>query len=121
MALVGPRPEDLSIVRDHYEAWMMESLMVRPGLTSPGTLLAMHLGDKIISDTSPEQDYLEQLLPVKVALDILYVRSKCLKGDVSICLDTASAIFRSIRRKPIPLPGRYEEAKEFMLAQRRPR
>ena len=38
MALVGPRPEDLSIVQDHYDEWMWESLSVRPGMTSPGSL-----------------------------------------------------------------------------------
>ena len=38
MALVGPRPEDLSIVREHYDAMMWESLDVPPGVTSPGSL-----------------------------------------------------------------------------------
>ena len=38
MAIVGPRPEDPTIVGRDYAPWMHETLTVLPGLTSPGTL-----------------------------------------------------------------------------------
>ena len=35
MAIVGPRPEDWEIVREHYTAELLRSLEVRPGIASP--------------------------------------------------------------------------------------
>src|SRR5437870_10188405 len=38
MSFVGPRPEDPRIVREHYTTWHLETLRVRPGLASPGSI-----------------------------------------------------------------------------------
>src|SRR5437763_3900118 len=54
MSLVGPRPEDPRIVRDHYAAEHYETLRVRPGLTSPSSLYGYTHGDPFLAGEDPE-------------------------------------------------------------------
>jgi lipopolysaccharide/colanic/teichoic acid biosynthesis glycosyltransferase len=93
MALVGPRPEDVSIVRDHYDDMMWESLTVLPGLTSPGSL--SYFADEAALPDDPaeaEAVYLSTLLPHKIAMDLVYVRSRTARYDVQIVLRTLLSV-----------------------------
>jgi lipopolysaccharide/colanic/teichoic acid biosynthesis glycosyltransferase len=94
MSLVGPRPEDLSIVRDHYAAWMMETLAVRPGLTGVGSLYGTEVGDSVLGVERPEADYLEHVLPLKLALELDYVRTMSVRKDIEIISRTVSMFLR---------------------------
>lgn len=89
MSLVGPRPEDPKIVCEHYTPEQWETLAVRPGLASPGSIYNYTHGEKLIGPSDPERDYVEKLLPLKLALDLVYVR------EASFCYDL-QVIFRSI-------------------------
>lgn len=76
MSLVGPRPEDLTIVREHYQPFMWESLRVRPGITGPGTLNYFAVESDLPEDpTAAEVAYIADLLPRKIALELVYVRN----------------------------------------------
>jgi lipopolysaccharide/colanic/teichoic acid biosynthesis glycosyltransferase len=88
MSLVGPRPEDLAIVRNHYAIEHMETLKVRPGLASPGSIYNYTHGEQSISAEHPEEDYLTRLLPMKLALETVYVREASLAYDMRIVLRT---------------------------------
>jgi len=93
MAIIGPRPEDPSIVADHYTAFMRDSLSVLPGLTSPGSLT--YYADEMRLPDDPEQAerlYLDQLLPRKVALDVLYIRHRSWRYDLEIVVRTVAAM-----------------------------
>ena len=93
MALVGPRPEDISIVRDHYDEMMWGSLAVRPGMTSPGSL--HFFADEVaLPDNAAEAElvYLSTLLPYKIALDLVYVRSRTWRYDLQIIARTLLGI-----------------------------
>ena len=46
MAIVGPRPEDPEIVRKHYSPTHRETLRVRPGLVSPGSITTSRTGTR---------------------------------------------------------------------------
>lgn len=93
MSLVGPRPEDVGIVKEFYEPWMMETLTVRPGLTSPGSLYGSAIEDEIAGD-DPERDYAERILPPKLKLELDYVRTQSFVGDLRLIVRTLTWIVR---------------------------
>lgn|SRR5262249_35040626 len=88
MSLVGPRPEDLYYVERHYTAEDREVLRVLPGLTSPGTLYDYTHGEQILAQGDAEQMYVEKLLPVRLALDKLYVRQASIRYDLELLIRT---------------------------------
>ena len=84
MAIVGPRPEDPTIVREHYSSGDLETLGVRPGLASPGSIYQYQSGDKMLTGDDPEGRYVDELLRTKLALDRVYIRRARLRNDLSI-------------------------------------
>ena len=93
MAIVGPRPEDPTIVEREYVPWMRETLRVLPGLTSPGTLVYYADESGLPQDPSEaERLYLERLLPRKLALDLVYVRDPTPRYDVMLILRTLAGV-----------------------------
>ena len=84
MSLVGPRPEDPAIVAAHYTPQQWETLHVRPGLASPGSLYNYTHGEKLLAHEATQTVYVEQLLPIKLALDLVYVREASLRYDLTI-------------------------------------
>src|SRR5690606_4293503 len=69
MAIVGPRPEDPEIVRKHYSPTHRETLRVRPGLVSPGSIYHFTHGDALLGAGDPETAYAARLLPVTLELE----------------------------------------------------
>ena len=69
MAVVGPRPEDPKVIAQHYTLEQWETLDVAPGLTSPGALYTTTHAETWLSGRDAERDYVEHVLPVKLALD----------------------------------------------------
>lgn len=94
MSIVGPRPEDPKIVRDHYSTADMETLQVRPGLTSPGSIYNYTHGENLIDVDSPERCYVDRLLPIKLELERTYIRKSSLAYDIRLILRTISVLFR---------------------------
>jgi lipopolysaccharide/colanic/teichoic acid biosynthesis glycosyltransferase len=92
MSIVGPRPEDPKFVDAHYTPAHLETLEVRPGLASPGSIYNYTHGEALLTGDDAERRYIEQLLPVKLALDVVYVRGKSLWYDVKIVARTVWAI-----------------------------
>jgi len=92
MAIVGPRPEDPAIVRQHYSSTDLETLGVRPGLASPGSLYQFTAGDRLLTGADPEARYVAALLKTKLALDRVYIRHASLRRDFAIIGRTLMAI-----------------------------
>jgi lipopolysaccharide/colanic/teichoic acid biosynthesis glycosyltransferase len=92
MAIVGPRPEDPSIVREHYSSYDLETLGVRPGLASPGSIYQYTSGDQLLTGSDPEARYVGELLRTKLALDRVYIRHASLRRDFAIIGRTLWAI-----------------------------
>jgi lipopolysaccharide/colanic/teichoic acid biosynthesis glycosyltransferase len=87
MSLVGPRPEDPSLVLKWPEEIRREILSVRPGITSPASVLyrdeeSLLMGGRLM-DT-----YLESIMPSKQRLDQLYVRHRSFWLDLDVILWT---------------------------------
>ena len=96
MALVGPRPEDPVFVARYYTTEHRETLRVLPGLASPGSIYSSTHGDRILAGNDPEGRYLELMLPLKLALDRVYVRRACFRYDMQIIARTLGVIVRSL-------------------------
>lgn len=94
MSLVGPRPEDPTIVAEHYTQEQRETLSVLPGLASPGSIYNYTHGEKLLADGEAETAYVESLLPVKLALDLVYVRERSFGYDLEIIMRTIVVIVR---------------------------
>lgn len=92
MALVGPRPEDPEIVRAHYNGWQYDTLVVRPGVASPGSLFNYVHGNEYIDPADPEGSYVKKVLPRKLALDLVCVRNTSFRYDLGIIWQTVLAV-----------------------------
>ena len=92
MAIIGPRPEDPDIVRDHYTVVHRETLRVRPGLASPGSLYNYTHGERCLAGEAALDTYLRELLPLKLALDLEYVRGASVWYDVRLIGRTLGVI-----------------------------
>jgi lipopolysaccharide/colanic/teichoic acid biosynthesis glycosyltransferase len=95
MSIVGPRPEDPEIVENDYTALMRETLVVRPGLASPGSLFGSTHGDGYLSDDDPQGSYVRQLLPLKMAIELVYVRNRSFGYDINIICRTVTLLART--------------------------
>ncbi|HVS48061.1 MAG TPA: sugar transferase [Candidatus Dormibacteraeota bacterium] len=92
MALVGPRPEDPGMVAAWYRAEHQSTLDVRPGLASPGSLYNFTHGEVQLAGPDAEAAYIERVLPVKLALDVVYVRRASFGYDLTVVLRTLFVI-----------------------------
>ena len=84
MSIVGPRPEVPGIVQQHYTPLQRRTLDVRPGLASPGSIYNYTHGEALLTPDDPERHYVERLLPVKLALDLVYLRHASWRYDARV-------------------------------------
>lgn len=94
MSIVGPRPEDPQIVAEHYTPADRETLRVRPGLSSPGSLFYYMHGERLLTGSDPERLYAEVLLPVKLGVDREYLDRATFFTDLAVIFRTARVILR---------------------------
>ena len=114
MAIVGPRPEAPSIVEQHYTALEHETLEIRPGLASPGSIYNYTHGETVLGGDDPEKDYVERLLRLKLALDVVYVRRATAWYDVAIIARTLWVILSMLAgRRHFPDPPEMAEARRL--------
>ena len=92
MSIVGPRPENPEIVRNYYASDHFETLSVLPGLASPGSIYNYTHGEQMLSCDNAQEYYASQLLPIKLALDIVYVREASFIYDIRLIVRTVWVI-----------------------------
>jgi len=92
MSIVGPRPEDPDIVRNHYTPWMLETLVVCPGITGPGAVFYYTRGEKLIDASDPETSYIDRLLVPKLAIERAYLDRATIWRDLAAIAKTIFAI-----------------------------
>jgi lipopolysaccharide/colanic/teichoic acid biosynthesis glycosyltransferase len=115
MSIVGPRPEDPAIVAKYYGPLGHETLTVRPGLASYGSLYNYTHGHLLLDDSDPENSYVRQLLPIKLALEVVYVRNGSLSSDLGIIVRTLLAIISiALGKRRFAEPGELNIARRFM-------
>jgi lipopolysaccharide/colanic/teichoic acid biosynthesis glycosyltransferase len=90
MSLVGPRPEDPSIVALHRDEYT-KILSVRPGITGLSQL-AFAREAEVLSNEDRLRDYVDRILPQKIRLDRLYATDRTVAMDLRILLWTFAAV-----------------------------
>jgi lipopolysaccharide/colanic/teichoic acid biosynthesis glycosyltransferase len=116
MSIVGPRPEDVQIASNHYTEEQLETLTVRPGLTSPGGLYPYMFAELAEpSGGDPEGHYVTHVLPIKLALDLVYVKRASLHYDVVILVRTVTIVIaRLFGKRRFADPPEREEAERYV-------
>ena len=118
MAIIGPRAEDPTIVAQYYTLAQRETLSVRPGLSSPGSLYYFAHGEAQLEGDAAEHYYLTQVLPLKLAIDTIYLRKATLSYDLRVMARTVITILGILLGKqhfadPVELP----EARQLLVEQ----
>jgi len=117
MSIVGPRPEHPRIVDQYYAPEHRRLLQVRPGLTSPGTLYDYAHGDAMVGRADPERAYVERLLPLRLALDLVYVDRPSLAYDLALIGRTVALIVAVVcGRRQFGDPPEMAEARRLLAA-----
>lgn len=101
MSLVGPRPEDPDIAADWPAEVSAEVLSVRPGITSPASVIyrdeeQMLKGDQLMAT------YVNKIMPSKLRLDQLYVRNRSFLLDLDILFWTFMVLFPALGQSSPP-------------------
>jgi lipopolysaccharide/colanic/teichoic acid biosynthesis glycosyltransferase len=98
MSLVGPRPELPRYVERYPPALREALLALRPGLTDPAALAGLDESAQLARAADPEREYLEVLLPRKLAQSLAYARRATLCSDIGVLWQTAATLLRRSRR-----------------------
>lgn len=93
MSVVGPRPEVPKYV-SLYNAQQRLVLTVKPGLTDYASIKYVKENEILEKSSNPEQTYIDEIMPEKLALNIQYIREKSMLVDLKIIINTALAIIR---------------------------
>jgi len=92
MSLVGPRPEDPHFVARYTEEQRLV-LGIRPGITSPASL-AFRDEERQLSFQDWESRYLNDVIPVKLAIDLHYIKNRTIWSDLLVIIRTIFSMFR---------------------------
>jgi lipopolysaccharide/colanic/teichoic acid biosynthesis glycosyltransferase len=87
MSLVGPRPEDPELAKTWSKEVQEELLSVRPGITSPASVLFRD-EESMLHSGQLMENYLGSIMPSKLRLDQLYVRNHSFLLDLDTLLWT---------------------------------
>lgn len=118
MTFVGPRPEDIEIVNEFYDDVMLESLSVKPGLTSPGSIYNFTHVENALSEVDTEDYYTGVVLPLKIRMEIVYIRNSSFFYDLKIIFKTIKVIGQKILgKRRFNLPSEYFDALKLREAQ----
>jgi lipopolysaccharide/colanic/teichoic acid biosynthesis glycosyltransferase len=77
MSLVGPRPE----VRKYVEMYTLEQsevLKVRPGITDYASIEYSHENEILGAAENPDWVYINEIMPIKLKLNLKYIRNNSL-------------------------------------------
>ena len=92
MSLVGPRPEVPRYVA-HYPVELRDKVLsVRPGITDIASIEYRDESQVLAQAADPEQAYIQQVLPHKLALAASYVDQASVWLDIKLILRTIAAI-----------------------------
>src|SRR5439155_1494986 len=84
-------------------------------LASPGSIYNYTHGEAMLTPDDPERHYVERLLPLKLALDLVYVRRASWRYDVRLVGRTLWAVAGTVLgRRRFPEPPEMPAAQELL-------
>ncbi len=96
MSIVGPRPEDPTISKTWPVDVAQELLSVRPGITSPASILYRD-EESMLRAGQVMRKYLHELSPDKMRLDQLYVQYQSFWLDLDVIFWTAALLLLRLK------------------------
>lgn len=100
MTLVGPRPEEPSIV-ELYTPAQRRVLAVKPGITGHAQLEADSEEDIIPEGIPADQYYVQHLMDPKLRRDLEYLETRTAWSDARVILSTAALLLRGLTGRSI--------------------
>jgi lipopolysaccharide/colanic/teichoic acid biosynthesis glycosyltransferase len=94
MSLVGPRPEVPRYVSAYPAELRERVLAVRPGITDPTSITFRNEAELLARAVDPEREYIEQILPEKLAMAVRYAEDASVASDLLVLLRTAGVLCR---------------------------
>jgi lipopolysaccharide/colanic/teichoic acid biosynthesis glycosyltransferase len=100
MSFVGPRPQHAKLWAHFSEVPLV--LKVRPGITGAATLAFRNEEEilKPLSSDKVEELYLKYLMPLKMQIDLDYLRNATLLEDIRLIFQTAFGVFKKETEMP---------------------
>jgi lipopolysaccharide/colanic/teichoic acid biosynthesis glycosyltransferase len=98
MRLVGPRPEVPEFVA-RYPHEYIEILSALPGITGPAAVEYASESHLLSLHDDPLAFYEEAIMPRKIAIDLEYIRTRTLLGDLRILSKTILVPISKMARK----------------------
>ena len=90
MSLVGPRPEVRRYV-ERYTPEQLKVLEIKPGITDYASIRYVNENEILGRSENPEKDYIENIMPAKLLLNLKYMKEAGFITDMKIIIKT---IFR---------------------------
>ena len=116
MAIVGPRPEDPAIVDAWYGPLARETLTVRPGLASPGSIYNFTHGEPELDSVEVERVVHQPPPAAKTGVRSPYVRQASWLYDTRIVGRAAAVILaRGCGRRRFPEPVELSRTRQLEL------
>lgn len=91
MSVVGPRPEVPKYVA-MYTNEQKKVLSVRPGLTDLASIEYINESDVLAKSSNPEETYINEIMPHKLALNLVYIEKQSLIYDFKLIFKTMKKI-----------------------------
>lgn len=87
MSLVGPRPEVPRYV-ELYDEYQEQILLVKPGITDYASIKFIDENEILGSSSDPEEEYIKEIMPNKIELNMQYIKNFSLFEDIHLILKT---------------------------------
>ena len=91
MSLVGPRPEVKKYV-DLYTETQRKVLSVKPGMTDLASIEFSHENEILESQENPEEYYIQEIMPKKIDLNMMFIENPNLINYFKLILKTGLKI-----------------------------
>ena len=91
MSLVGPRPEVRKYV-NLYSPEQLKVLSVKPGITDYASIQYSNENELLGNASDPEHTYISEIMPAKLALNLVYIEQKSVLTDFKIIFNTIGKI-----------------------------
>lgn len=91
MSVVGPRPEVEKYVK-LYTKEQLKVLAVKPGLTDLASLAYINENEILGQSAHPEKTYVNEIMPVKLKLNLEYIEKQSFWFDLKVILMTLKKI-----------------------------
>lgn len=93
MSIVGPRPE-VKKYTDLYTEVQRKILDIRPGITDYASIKYVDENEILGTSDNPERTYIEQIMPDKIKLNMIYISQNGIKEYFKIIFLTLTNIAR---------------------------